>query len=55
LEKVQKRAVNMVKSLGAMSYEQKLAELKMETLSERRADADLTLMYKVHSGHSTVQ
>jgi hypothetical protein len=54
LERVQKRAVNMVQGLGGLPYEEKLDALGLQTLSERRTDADLLLMYKVHSGKSTV-
>jgi ribonucleases P/MRP protein subunit RPP40 len=40
LEKVQKRAVNMVNGLGDLTYEQKLQKLGLEPLADRRAYAD---------------
>jgi hypothetical protein len=54
LERVQMRAVNMVNGLGGLPYEAKLEALGLQSLSERRTDADLLLMYKVHSGKCTV-
>jgi hypothetical protein len=47
LEKVQKRAVNMVSGLKGTSYEEKLAELDMLTLEERRHQADMAQVYKI--------
>jgi hypothetical protein len=41
LERVQKRAVNMVGGLAGKSYEEKLAELRLDSLSDRRIEADL--------------
>jgi Reverse transcriptase (RNA-dependent DNA polymerase)/Endonuclease-reverse transcriptase len=55
LEKVQKRAVNMVSGLGDQSYEEKCKVLGLDTLKERRAEADLVMMYKVMNGFSTVK
>jgi ribonucleases P/MRP protein subunit RPP40 len=54
LEKVQKRAVNMVQGLAGMSYEQKLVELGLESLQDSRVQADLVLMYKIISNKCTV-
>ncbi len=41
LEKVQKRAVGMVSGLGGTNYEEKLKELALTTLEERRHQADM--------------
>ena len=50
LEDVQRRAVRMISGLGTGSYEEKLAELGMTTLSERRHQADMLQMYKILHG-----
>lgn len=47
LEKVQKRAVNMVGGLRSVTYAEQLAELGLQSLEERRREADLLLMHKV--------
>jgi hypothetical protein len=54
LERVQKRAVNMVGGLAGKSYEEKLAELRLDSLSDRRIEADLVLLFKVLKGQCTV-
>jgi hypothetical protein len=54
LERVQKRAVNMVGGLNGRDYDEKLLELGLEKLSDRGTEADLTLMYKVLNGQCTV-
>jgi Reverse transcriptase (RNA-dependent DNA polymerase)/Endonuclease-reverse transcriptase len=54
LERVQKRAVNMVQGLAGLTYEQKLTELGLESLYDRRVFADLVLIYKVISNKCTV-
>jgi hypothetical protein len=54
LERVQKRAVNMINGLAGKTYEEKLSEIGMETLSERRKEADLVQFFKVMNGQSTV-
>jgi hypothetical protein len=50
LEKVQKRAVAMVSGLQSRDYEDRLRELKLTTLEERRHQADMLQMYKIASG-----
>jgi hypothetical protein len=50
LEKVQRRAVNMVSGLQSHSYEERLKELNMTTLEERRHQADMQLMYSLCHG-----
>jgi hypothetical protein len=50
LEKVQKRAVAMVAGLRSRGYEDRLKELKLTTLEERRHQADMLQMYKISAG-----
>jgi hypothetical protein len=47
LEKVQRRAVAMVSGLQGHDYESRLKELGLTTLSERRHQADMLMMFKV--------
>ncbi len=50
LEKVQKRAVGMVKGLRGRTYEEKCRELELDTLVVRRERADLIQVYKILNG-----
>ena len=50
LEKVQKKAVGMVAGLTGQCYEEKLAELGLQSLENRRLEADLSMVYKVLNG-----
>lgn len=54
LEAVQRRAVGMVTNLKGKWYEERLAEMGMITLEERRRRGDLVQMYKVLSGKDKV-
>ena len=45
LENVQKRAIRMVSGLGSAEYEDRLNELGMTTLEERRHQADMQYMH----------
>jgi hypothetical protein len=54
LERVQKRAVNMDGGLAGKSYEEKLAELRLDSLSDRHIEADLVLLFKVLKGQCMV-
>ena len=47
LEKVQKRFVRMVSGLSSSTYGDKLKELKLLSLSDRRAQLDLVQVYKI--------
>jgi hypothetical protein len=47
LEKVQQRAVKMVSGLRAESYEDRLKELEMDTLEERRLQADVAMVHRI--------
>jgi hypothetical protein len=55
LEKVQKRAVGMVSGLGGTNYEEKLKELGLTTLEERRHQADMLQAYKIITGKDNVK
>jgi hypothetical protein len=46
--------VNMVSSLQGTSYEEKLEELDLTTLEERRHQADMLQMYKIVTGKDKV-
>lgn len=50
LEKVQQRAVKMVSGLANESYEERLKELDMDTLEERRHQADMVMVHKIIHG-----
>ena len=52
LEKVQKRAVRMMKGLRAKTYEGKLKELNLFSLKKRRLRGDLIEMFKLVKGLS---
>ena len=51
LEKVQMRAVNMVLGLRGKSYEEKLKEVRLLSLYDRRVRGDAILVWKVLHGH----
>ncbi len=55
LEKVQRRAVRMISGLKATSYEEKLKELGISTLEERRKYLDMMKTYKVMTGKDNVE
>ena len=55
LEKVQRRAVNMVSNLRGRTYEEKLSELGMVTLETRRRRGDMIQTFKIMSGIDQVQ
>jgi len=45
----------MVSGLGNKDYSERLIDLKMNSLSERREELDMTEMFKIMSGQSDVQ
>jgi hypothetical protein len=55
LEKVQRRAVGMVSGLRGETYEEKLVELGLTTLEERRHQADMLQVYKILTGKDNVR
>lgn len=55
LEKVQKRAVGMISGLRAKTYEDKLVELGITTLQERRHQLDMVQTYKILTGKDKVR
>jgi hypothetical protein len=50
LEKVQKRAISMVSGLRGRTYEEKLSELGLVTLEERRHQLDMVQTFKILKG-----
>ncbi len=54
LEKVQRRAIQMVSGLKAHTYEDRLKELGLTTLEERRHQADMAQTYKIVKGKDMV-
>ena len=54
LEKVQQRAIKMISGLRASEYEDRLKELGLTTLEERRHQADMAMVYKVLTGTEQV-
>jgi hypothetical protein len=54
LEKVQKRAVSMISGLASALYEERLKELGLTTLEERRHQLDMLQTYKILAGRDKV-
>jgi hypothetical protein len=50
LEKVQIKMINMVSGLKGKNYEEKLAEIGLESLEKRRIEADLCMAHKILHG-----
>ena len=50
IERVQRRATKLVPALKDLSYEERLARLKLTTLEERRKRGDMILTYKLIAG-----
>ena len=55
LEKIQERAVRQIQGLKGRTYEEKLSELNLTTLSERRKRADMIETFKIIRGHNNVE
>ena len=54
LEKVQMRAVSMISGLRGNTYEEKLHELGLATLEERRIQQDMIQTHKILTGQAKV-
>ena len=54
LEKVQDRSLRKISSLNHLSYNEKLCELNMTTLKERRDRADLCQLWKILHGYDDI-
>jgi hypothetical protein len=54
IEKIQKRAVSMVSGLKGKTYEEKLLELGLTTMEERRHQADMVQTFKIIHGIDNV-
>jgi len=54
IEKVQERAITAVTGLQGRSYEERLRELGMLTLEERRHQMDMEQVHKILHGHDMV-
>ena len=54
LEKVQRRAVGMISGLRATGYEDRLLELDMTTLEERRHQSDMAMVFKILTGKEDI-
>ena len=55
LEKVQRRAINMVSNFQARNYKDKLLEAGMTSLELRRERGDLIHMYRIMTGKDDVK
>ena len=54
LEKIQEKAIKMICGLSSQSYEEKLKELQLESLSDRRKRLDMIQTYKILKGIDNV-
>ena len=54
LEKVQIKAVNSISGLSGKSYSEKLKELNLQSLSDRRTRFDMIQVYKIIKGYDHV-
>jgi hypothetical protein len=54
LEKIHQRAVAMVSGLKGKTYEERLVELGLTTLEERRHQMDMLQTFKIVKGHDRV-
>jgi len=55
IERVQEKMVNQVGGLKGRNYSEKLAELGLQFLEDRRIEADMVLMFKVVTGRCKVR
>jgi hypothetical protein len=50
LEKIQQHAVKMVSGLKGVTYEERITELGLPTLEERRHQSDMAMVHKILQG-----
>ena len=55
LEKVQKRAINMVSDLRGATYEERLKDVGLTSLRERRRRGDMIETFKIMTGLTNVR
>ena len=55
IEKVQRRATKLVYSLKGLSYEDRMKELNLYSMHDRRVRADMLLVYKIINGISDIK
>ena len=55
LEKVQQRATKLVQSIQHLPYEQRLVELNLYSLAQRRQRGDMITVYKILNGMIDIQ
>ena len=55
LERVQRRAVNMISGLSGRNYEDKLKELRLESLEKRRIYIDMLQTFTIIHGYDDVR
>ena len=55
IERVQRRATKCVQDLSNLDYDERLAILKLPTLSYRRYRADMIMVYNILHGNVNVQ
>ena len=53
LEKVQKRAISMTSGLSGSTYEEKLREVGLTSLEERRKKGDMIQVWKILHEHES--
>jgi hypothetical protein len=54
LERIQKRAISMISGLKGRTYEERLKELGITTLEERRHQSDMVQTFKILHGYDKV-
>ena len=55
LEKVQERAIKMVSGLESKLYKERLKELGLQSLEDRRVRGDMTQVWKIMNSHDNLE